>query len=140
MLSAGTPRTDGPTVILIGGQMTVDDGTVLDSRQPVDGDPSSQMTRSSLATSLLWWITVASVVGPILDGAGEGSFTLVIGNRSVVELRQDGTLKRSSLRSFLPGGNTNTEIIRTTGEAPSGRFRAGARFAVRSGQQHPGRR
>lgn len=96
--------------------MTVDDGTTLDSRQPIDGDPSSQVTRSSLATSLLWWITVASVVSPILDSAGGDSFALVIGNRSVVELRQDGTLRRKSLRSFLPGGNTNTEIIRVTGE------------------------
>ncbi len=103
----------GPTVILIGGQMTVDDGTSFDTRQKIEGDENSEVTLRSLATSPLWWSTTISVVMPILDGAGEEAFALVIGQRSVVELRQDGSTKRTSLRSFLPGGTSRAEIVRS---------------------------
>ena len=41
---------------------------------------------------------------PILESAGEEAFTLVIGQRSVIDLRHDGSTKRTSLRSILPGG------------------------------------
>jgi hypothetical protein len=116
------PGQDAPTVVLIGGPMTADDGTMLDSRQAVDGDPSSQVTRSGLAGSLLWWITVASVISPILDSAGDDAFALIIGNRSVTELRQDGTLKRTSLRSFLPGGTGNVELIRSADQPLPARY------------------
>ena len=71
------------------------------------------MTRSSLATSLLWWITASSLVGQILDSAGDDPYALVIGNRSVVELRQDGRLRRLGLRSILSGGTSTVELIRT---------------------------
>jgi hypothetical protein len=50
---------------------------------------------------------------PILEGAGENAFALVIGQRSVVELRQDGSTRRTSLRSVLPGGTTQVEIVRS---------------------------
>ena len=33
------PPGVGTRIILIGGPMTVDDGSTLDSRQPVTGDP-----------------------------------------------------------------------------------------------------
>ena len=108
-------RKGGPTVILIGGRMTVDDGSTLDSRQPIVGDPGSQVTRRSLATSLLWWTTVSSLVSRILDTAGQGTFALVIGGRSVVEVRGDGELRRTRLRSMLPGGSTTADFIRCVG-------------------------
>lgn len=93
--------------------MTVDDGASFDSRQQMGGDENSEVTLRSLATSLLWWRTTISLVMPILASAGEYTFALVVGQRSVVELRQDGTLHRTSLRSVLPGGTTQVEIIRT---------------------------
>ena len=98
--------------------MTVDDGSTLDSRQPVTGDPACNVTRSSLATSLLWWITASSLVGQILDSAGDDPYALVIGNRSVVELRQDGRLRRLGLRSILSGGTSTVELIRTHRHEP----------------------
>ena len=107
-----SPRP-GPTVILIGGPMTVDDGTSFDTRQQIEGDENSEVTLRSLATSPLWWRTTISVVMPILESAGEQAFALVIGQRSVVELRQDGSAKRTSLRSLLPGGTSRAEIVRS---------------------------
>ena len=74
-----SPRP-GPTVILIGGPMTVDDGTSFDTRQQIEGDENSEVTLRSLATSPLWWRTTISVVMPILESAGEQAFALVIGN------------------------------------------------------------
>jgi hypothetical protein len=103
----------GPYVVLIGGSMTVDDGTSLDSRQKIEGDEISETIARSLATSSLWWHTAISVVMPILEDAGEEAFALVIGQRSVLDLRQDGTTKRTSLRSILPGGVGRCEILRT---------------------------
>ena len=106
--------TTVPTIILVGGPMTVDDGSSLDSRQPVAGDPASHVTHSSLATSHLWWFATSSLVGRLLDSAGESSFALLIGNRSVVELRPDEMLRRTGLRSVLPGGTSKLELIRTS--------------------------
>lgn len=115
--SHGSPRI-GRTIILIGGPMTVDDGSTLDSRQPVTGDPGSSVRLASLASSLLWWTTVSSLVGQILDSAGNDPYALVIGKRSVVELRQDGRLRRTALRSILSGGTTTVKLIRTHRHEP----------------------
>ena len=106
------PASAGAMIVLVGGSMTLDDGSTLDSRQPVDGDPASKVTRTALGTSLLWWQTVITLVGSILDSAGESAFVLIIGSRSVMELRQDGTLRRTGLRSLLPGGATTTTLAR----------------------------
>jgi hypothetical protein len=98
--------------------MTVDDGATLDSRQALDGDRLSEVTLRSLAMSMLWWRTAASVVMPVLEGVGPEAFAMVVGNRSVVELRQDGTTYKTGLRSLLPGGTTTVEIIRTGMKQP----------------------
>ncbi|WP_042379779.1 hypothetical protein [Streptacidiphilus melanogenes] len=103
-----------PTIILVGGPMTVDDGSSLDSRQPVTGDPASHVTHSSLATSQLWWLTASSLVGRLLDSAGDNAFALLLGNRTVVELQPDDTLRRTGLRSVLQGGSSELELIRTS--------------------------
>jgi hypothetical protein len=50
---------------------------------------------------------------PVLETAGNGAFALVIGKRMVSEIRSDGSFHRTSLRSLLPGGTTNSEIVRT---------------------------
>ena len=70
------PPGVGTRIILIGGPMTVDDGSTLDSRQPVTGDPGSSVRLASLASSLLWWTTVSSLVGQILDSAGNDPYAL----------------------------------------------------------------
>jgi hypothetical protein len=61
----------------------------------------------------LWWVMASSLVDRLLDNAGVDPFALLIGGRSVVELRQDGTLRRTGLRSLLRGGTTTVGLIRT---------------------------
>ena len=107
-----------PSVVLIGGEMTLEDGSSLDSRQQVEGDRLSVSTLSTLATSPAWWSTVISVVRPVLDTAGPDAYALVLGSRTVTALRADGTLRRRSLRPLLPGGNTNLELIRVGPDDP----------------------
>jgi hypothetical protein len=111
-MTARRPRDGdtGPTVILVGGLMTVDDGTALDSRQPIDGDPECRTMRRCLAGSMLWWLTTVSVVNPMLDDAGPDAFALVIGPRTVLELQADGSLRRHRLRSILRGGLSTVEL------------------------------
>jgi len=99
----------GPTVVLIGGPMTVDDGTKLDSRQEVEGDSRSKTTGRALASSHLWWKTVESLVMPILESAGPDAFAAVIGKRSVTEVQAEGSTRRTLLRKLLPGGVTTDE-------------------------------
>jgi hypothetical protein len=105
-----------PTVILIGGSMTDEDGIQVDSRQPVQGDPWSESVRRTLAGSLLWWLTVSSLVNPALDSAGNEAFALILETRTIAEVRPDGTLRRRRLRSLFPGG---TSSVRMRSSAPS---------------------
>ena len=99
--------TDGPYVVLIGGPMTVDDGSSFDSRQVVIGDPTSEVTRRALSMSRLWWSTVESLVLPILESAGPEACAMVLGVRSVVEILPDGSSKGSRLSKLLRGGVGN---------------------------------
>jgi hypothetical protein len=78
----------GPTIVLIGGRMTVDDGASFDSRQQMEGDENSEVTSRSLATSLLWWRTTISLVMPILQPAGDSAFALRRRRRRHRERRQ----------------------------------------------------
>jgi hypothetical protein len=105
---------DALTIALIGGAMTVDDGTTLDSRQAIEGDPGSNVTRRALATSTLWWNTVVSLVEPVLRSAESDSVALVVGPKSLADLRIDGSVQRTSLRRFLPGGAGRVSVARTS--------------------------
>lgn len=96
--------------------MTLDDSTELDSRQTIKGDASAQIAHKSLATSWLWWETVASLVLPILETSGPDAFALILGQRSVVEVNSHGELKRTRLRSVLRGGVSAISVVRTTGD------------------------
>lgn len=97
-------RSGGPTVILIGGLMTLEGGEELDSRQPTEGDPRSKVMGRSLGESLTWWMTASSLIDAILDNEGPEAFALVNGRRTVVELKPDGNLRRVKLQSLLQGG------------------------------------
>jgi len=112
-VNSETPRRPGPSIVLVGGQMTVDDGSSLDSRQVIDGDEQAEMTLRTLASSQLWWKAAISVVKPMLDSAGPDAFALVLGTRTVMEVRADGSTHRTRLRSLLPGGTSDAEVIRS---------------------------
>jgi len=113
----------GPTVALIGGPMTAEDGSRLDSRQVVIGDPRCGIMRTALAGSMLWWLTVISLVEPLLRVAGADAFALIIGPRSVLQLQSDGSLRRTRLGAVIPGGVSRVEIQRSgIGEALDPRY------------------
>ena len=101
----------GPHIVLIGGPMKVDDASSLDSRQVVEGDPTSEVARRALAMSRIWWTAVESVVLPVLDSAGTDAFAVVMGVRSVVQILSDGTTKFSRLSKLLRGGVTTSGAV-----------------------------
>lgn len=104
---------DGPTVLLIGGTMVVDDGTRLDSRQPIEGDPECRTVRTCLAGSMLWWLTMTALVDRILDDAGAHAFALVVGARTLLEVQPDGSLRRTRTSSVVRGGLSTVELVRS---------------------------
>jgi hypothetical protein len=107
------PSASGPTVILIGGPMTVEDRSTLDSRQPITDDPQCRITRTCLAGSTRWWLTTISLVQPLLRAAGDDAFCLIIGGRTLMELEADGSVRRTGLRAVLPGGLSRVKVVRT---------------------------
>ncbi|HEY5230643.1 MAG TPA: hypothetical protein VIJ11_07110 [Galbitalea sp.] len=112
-VQANESKTSGPTVILLGGLMTVEDGSTLDSRQPITDDPQCRIMRTCLAGSMRWWLTAISLVQPLLRAAGNDAFCLIIGGRTLLELEADGSMRRTGLRSVVPGGLSRVEIVRT---------------------------
>jgi hypothetical protein len=110
---ATEPDVPGPTIALVGGPMTVEDGSTLDSRQPITDDPQCRIMRTCLAGSMRWWLTAISLVQPLLSTAGDDAFCLIIGGRTLLELEADGSARRIGLRSVVPGGLSRVEIVRT---------------------------
>lgn len=127
VIQSSDQMRSSPVVILVGGKMTVDDGSEIDSRQLIDGDPMSIIVHKSLTTSWLWWNTVISAVNPILDSElVDDPFALLVGNRSVVELLADGTLRRRRINTLLPGRTSVVEVICTDGAPLPEGFSPGA--------------
>lgn len=136
MKTLGVSQKARSSIVLIGGPMTLDDGAKLDSRQPMQGDPASQIVQRTLATSWLWWDTTSSVVLPILDTVGPDASALIFGQRSVVEVDSRGELKRTRLRSILRGGVGTVYVVRTGlegDELPKG-YEQVAALSARNGE------
>jgi hypothetical protein len=101
-----------PTLVFVGGRMTLVDGSVVDSRQRSRDAVTAQAVSSALTASPEWWTTVSSIVLPTLDGAGGGS-ALILGQRSVSRTTSDGEIKRSRLKRVLQGGIGSVSIQRS---------------------------
>lgn len=97
-------RPVGLSIILVGGVFTTEDGVTMDSRQPMEGDPTCQVFYRSLSRSHLWWETVRSLVDPIVRDAG-GGYALVDGPHQVFDLASDSGIKRVSLADLLAVGS-----------------------------------
>lgn len=94
--------------------MTLEDGSVIDSRQKIEGVESTDGMRKALATSLLWWQTATSIALPLLQASDQPNpFALILGQRTVMSLKPDGSLKRTRLTGLLPGAFGDVEIVRT---------------------------
>jgi hypothetical protein len=66
--------------------------------------------RKAMGSSEQWWVTVSSVVDSILESSGPNAFALILGPRSLVEIRPDGSLKRRRLSKFLRDGVGNISV------------------------------
>jgi hypothetical protein len=75
-----------PTIVLIGGQLTLTDGSQVESRQHAPDERTAQALQAALTGSVEWWSTVSSIVVPTLDDA-EGGFAVIVGRRSVTRLK-----------------------------------------------------
>lgn len=86
-----------PTIVLIGGEMTLEDGSVVDSRQPADPQMLIAMQKA-LTSCPEWWATVESIVIPTLDDSKGGfAFTHQL---SLARVGQDGRLRRTRLPRY----------------------------------------
>jgi len=99
-------------IVLVGGVFTPDGGGRIDSRQRIEGDDGSEVMRRSLRASWFWWSIVSSLVLPILESAGPRAYALVIGERSLQELKSDGSTERTSLLKLLPGVAGEVSFVR----------------------------
>ena len=96
-------QVQDPTIVLIGGPMTLDTGERLDSRQPIDGDKWDFVLRSALARSPFWWQTARTLVDVLLAGdESEDAWALAWAPRMLWRPTRDGSFKGARLRSVLP--------------------------------------
>lgn len=102
------------TIILIGGSMTLEDGSVIDTRQKIEDLKSTDAMRKAMVTSLMWWQAVQSVVLPLLRSSEQAEpAALLLGPRSVMTLKADGSAKRTRLKGLLDGGVGSVQLFRT---------------------------
>jgi hypothetical protein len=101
-----------PTIVLIGGQFTLTDGSVVDSRQPAADEKTAQALQAALSACAEWWSAVSSIVVPTLDDS-EGGFALVLGRRSTVRTALDGETHRSGLGKLLRGAVGSVSVMRS---------------------------
>lgn len=86
--------------MLVGGELTLEDGSVIDSRQPISNTSVARALLAAVAGSADWWLTASSVVVPTLADPA-GGFALVLGPRTVVRVAPDGEVQRSALAKVI---------------------------------------
>jgi hypothetical protein len=101
-----------PTIVLISGQLTLTDGSVVDSRQSAPDDKTAEVLRTAISGCAEWWSAVSSIVIPTLDDP-ESGFAVVLGQRSIVRASLDGETRRSRLAKFLRGPVGSVSVIRS---------------------------
>src|SRR5262245_5567216 len=94
----------GPTIILIGGEMILDSGERVDSRQPVAHDTWDFTLRSALSSSERWWDAARSLADVILEenDRDHGAWALVWAPKTLRHQNPDGSIKRTRIGSVLP--------------------------------------
>jgi hypothetical protein len=89
-----------PTIVLIGGQLKLSDGSEVDSRQSATDEKTTRALEAALTSCAEWWSAVSSIVVPTLDDSG-GGFAVILGRRSIVRATSDGEPRSSVLRKVL---------------------------------------
>jgi len=120
----------GPTIVLIGGQVTLDSGATLDTRQPLAADEWDVVMRSALGSSEAWWAFAKELVDTILTQHAEtDAWALAWLDRTLKKARADGTFTRVRPRSFLDNAGNLLEAPMKPGsssfrsDAVSSRYR-----------------
>jgi hypothetical protein len=101
-----------PTIVLIGGQLTLTNGSEADSRQPATDKETADALQTALTGSTEWWSAVSSIVIPTLDDS-EGGLAVIVGRRSILHGTLDGETRRSVLRKLLRGTVGSVSVIRS---------------------------
>jgi hypothetical protein len=94
---------DGPTIVLIGGEMTLEEGGRVDSRQTLQGDDWDFVLRAALTRSERWWDEARKLADAILKHDGEGSWALIWAPKTILRYRGGGEAKRIRIASVFPG-------------------------------------
>ena len=66
---------ENSTVFLVGGRASLESGSKIDSRQPIQGDPDDYCLHQSLSRSEEWWLAVKELVDVVLTDAGGDAWT-----------------------------------------------------------------
>jgi hypothetical protein len=103
-----------PTIVLISGQLTLSDGSEVNSRQDATDDMTAYALQDALTGCAEWWSTVSSIVVPTLEDP-EGGFAVIFSpRRSILHVTSDGEIHRRALRKFLRGTFGSVSVKRST--------------------------
>jgi len=103
-----------PTIVLISGQLTLSDGSEVNSRQDATDDVTADALHGALTGCAEWWSTVSSIVVPTLADP-EGGFAVIFSpRRSILHVTSDGEIHRRTLRKFLPGTFGSVSVKRSS--------------------------
>jgi hypothetical protein len=101
-----------PTVVLVGGRLTLEDGTELDSRQPVVDPAMARAVLQTLTGAAEWWDAVASIVIPTLkDEEGGFAYTNQV---TIGRIDSDGRVRRVRFPRYRRGPGEEDYIYNAT--------------------------
>lgn len=107
----------GPTIILIGGQATLDSGAAVDSRQRLVGDTWDVVLRQAIGTSEAWWTLAKELVDVILaQHPGPDPWALAWVENSLKRPRADGSFTRVRVKTFLDRAESLLDAARAPGK------------------------
>ena len=92
----------GPTIILIGGEVTLDSGAQLDTRRQIAGDEWDFTLRAALGGSEGFWHRAKELTDIILDQSGyENPWAFAWVDKTIKAPKADGTFTRVRTVRFL---------------------------------------
>lgn len=112
----------GPTIVLIGGEVTLDSGARIDTRRPFAGDKWDFTLRTVLGGSEAFWHTAKSLTDIILDqDVSPDPWALAWVKKTIKRPKADGSFSRVRTVSYLD----DAEQIGTVQEKtePAARYR-----------------
>lgn len=116
------------TIVFIGGVLTLEDGSVVDSRQPFADRVFARAVQRALVSSSEWWSVLVSIVIPTLDDNDHGY--AFINARTIARVMDDGRISRVRIPRYprQDGGEDYIYCLGSKGRA--GRTSGSARIRV----------